>query len=157
MTGTVDSIVPVRRTVTLSNGRDVQVRPFRIFGDMEALQEQLPRLAPFFGEIAEGRFLNALAQAGDPCLRLTALATRLTAEELNAMDGDDQVALVLAAFEVNADFFGQRLTPALTRVLSLLTTPTDRGESSSRPAFQDMTQPAPPPGPQPPEPTAPPA
>ena len=156
MTAAPDSIVPVRRAVTLSDGATVTVRPFRIFGDMEALQEHLPRLAPFFGEIAEGRFLNALAQAGDPCLRLTALATRLSPDQIGALDGDDQVALVLAAFEVNADFFGQRLTPALTKVLSLLTTPIDRGASSSSSprAFQDMTQPA---GPEAPSPTPPPA
>ena len=156
MSEPADSIVPVRRSVTLTDGREVSVRPFRIFGDMEALQEHLPRLGPFFGEIAEGRFLNALAQAGDPCLRLTALATRLPADELSGMDGDDQVALVLATFEVNADFFGQRLTPALTRVLSLLTTPIARGESSSHRPFQDMTA-TPPAGPEAPLPTPPPA
>lgn len=142
MSPPADSIIPVRRSVTLCDGRVVSLRPFRIFGDMEALQEHLPRLAPFFGEIAEGRFLNALAQAGDPCLRLTALAARLPTDEIGALDGDDQVALVLAAFQVNADFFGQRLTPALTRVLSLLTTPSDRGESSGPRPFLDMTQPA---------------
>lgn len=153
MSPPADSIIPVRRSVTLCDGRVVSLRPFRIFGDMEALQEHLPRLAPFFGEIAEGRFLNALAQAGDPCLRLTALAARFSTDEIGALDGDDQVALVLAAFEVNADFFGHRLTPALTRVLSLLTTPSDRGGSSGPRPFQDMTQPA---APQTPAPTPPP-
>lgn len=137
---TATGVIPVARTVTVA-GPDgplpIAVRPFRIFGDMQVLNDALPKLSPFLTSIAGGDVLSALVGAEEPCLSLVILATRLDADVIVGLDGDDQLALLVATFEVNADFFGRRLAPALGKVInSLLTPATAPGD---KPAFQDMT------------------
>lgn len=140
------SILPRHRLVTVQQDgppRELAVRPFRIFGDMDAINAILPKLQPFLADLAKGNYLGALMQAGEPCLALVALSTRLPAADIVALDSEDQLALVTATFEVNVDFFVHRLTPAITAlVASLLPAPTTTIPGAA-PTFQDMTAPAP--------------
>ena len=131
---TASAVVPVVRTVPVngpSGPQDIGVRPFRIIGDMAVLNDVLPRLQPFLAAIAGGDILSALVGAEEPCLHLVILATRLDADAIVALDGDSQLDLLVATFEVNADFFGRRLAPALGQVITSLLTP-QTGRASCR-------------------------
>lgn len=141
MNESVSAVVPRKRMVIAERGGapiEIAVRPFRIFGDMQALHDIMPRLQPFLGGIASGDFIGALAEAGEPCLQLIMLATRLDADTIVELESADQLALIAATFEVNVDFFARQLGPTLLSVVNQLvpTIPTGPGEA---PSFQDMT------------------
>lgn len=133
------SIFVRERAVTVivdGQPQPVAVRPFRLFGDMTALRDVLPALAPFLGRLQQGQYLEALLLAGEPCLQIVAIATRQPPDFVLALEAEDQLALLTATLEVNSDFFVQRLTPAIATLVSRLIPTTPPGAAQT---FQDMT------------------
>lgn len=81
---------------------------------------ELPRLLavvrPFADAIsAEPDWLALLGAHGDGVLELLAITTRKDRTWVNDLSLDDAVQLAASVFEVNADFFVQRVVPGITR------------------------------------------
>jgi len=104
-----DAFPPV--PVTLDIGDDtLEITPIRV-GEVPAL---LQAVRPFVGQLsADPDWLMLLAEYGESLLRAIAIASRRPTEWVAALAMDDAVRLATAVFEVNADFFVQRLAPVV--------------------------------------------
>jgi len=104
-----DAFPPV--PVTLDVGSDtLELTPIRV-GEVPAL---LQAVRPFVGQLsAEPDWFALLAEHGEDLLRAIAIASRRPPEWVAALALDDAVRLATAVFEVNADFFVQRLAPVV--------------------------------------------
>lgn len=130
----VSSVIPVKREVITATGV-ITVRPFRLFGEMEQLNTWLPKLGPFFAQLKAGDYWPALQQASEACMHLAMLSARVDRAQLEALEAEEQLAVLVAMVEVNLDFFVHRLTPQITGMLVSLTPAVPGGA----PVFQDMT------------------
>ncbi|MBS0214032.1 MAG: hypothetical protein JSR26_12795 [Proteobacteria bacterium] len=102
---------PAPVAVQLSCGA-LELTPVRL-GDLPRL---LAVVRPFADVIsAEPDWLALLGAHGDGVLELLAITTRKDRAWVNDLSLDDAVQLAAAVFEVNADFFVQRVVPGITR------------------------------------------
>lgn len=67
--------------------------------------------APFMERIVTSDYLGAMIHHTDAVLDCVTIATGAARDWLDAMAPDEALRLVAAVFEVNADFFAQRLLP----------------------------------------------
>jgi len=88
-----------------------------------ALRPLLPRLNAVLagGEGVTAEVLFDLLAEGEHLVEAVAIAVRKPATWVGGLAADDFLALVLKVLEVNADFFAQRLAPALAGRLALTT------------------------------------
>ena len=92
-------------------GLTLALSPIRI-GELPAL---LAAIQPFASELAAGEpdWLGLLGTQGEGLLEALALAARQPKEWVQALTLEEAVRLATAVFEVNADFFVQRVVPAI--------------------------------------------
>lgn len=92
-------------------GEALSITPIRI-GDVPAL---LAAVQPFADQLAstDPDWLSILSTHGTALLRTLALASRRPQEWIDELPLDEAIALATAIFEVNADFFVQRVMPAV--------------------------------------------
>jgi len=134
-------VLTAQKTVRLSTGKKLDIRPYSWadtfhlakpfsivlgaiathFPEMqEALQqmdgksqfEQVQEMATFLGSLKEG---DAVV---DALTDMAALAVHGRPEEIRTMMLDDFLTLASAIFEVNKDFFVQRLAPKLPKAMT---------------------------------------
>lgn len=118
----LDTYIPTPRDV-VAGGKTLQITPLRV--------RQIPAfaaaVAPAAGLLMSGDVLKALAVHGDSMLQAVAVATGEPADWLGDLLPDDFIGLASVVVEVNADFFVQRLAPAIeaaTAQLQRTLTPT---------------------------------
>lgn len=108
--------------------RRIALLPLRI-RQLPAFSRAVSKVAPL---LAEGRLIEALAADGDGVIEAVAIAADVEREWLDELYPDAFLDLVAAVVEVNLDFFGRRLRPALEAAQERLTAATTfAGESSS--------------------------
>lgn len=91
-------------------GESLEITPIRV-GEVPAL---IKAVRPFAGQLsADPDWLALLAEHGESLLGALALAARRERAWVERLSLDDAVRLAAALFEVNADFFVQRLAPAV--------------------------------------------
>jgi len=92
-------------------GETLAITPIRV-GEVPAL---LATIQPFADQLAsaEPDWLAILSTHGTALLRTLALASRQSQDWIDALPLDAAIALATAIFEVNADFFVQRVKPAV--------------------------------------------
>ena len=92
-------------------GETLSITPIRV-GEVPAL---LATIQPFADQLAsvEPDWLAILSTHGTALLRTLALASRQSQDWIDALPLDAAIALATAVFEVNADFFVQRVKPAV--------------------------------------------
>lgn len=133
----ISGIFPPTQTLTLSDGRVFEIKPFT-FGQMADAARALGAVGSVIAMVDIIGLMTALVEAGEPAVKLVQMATSMTQEQVLALPQDDGIAVLAAVLEVNADFFARRVITAMTRLLNVAMkalTP-DPGE---KPAFQDMT------------------
>jgi len=105
----LNTLVPEPVVVEITGNR-IEITPLRV-GEFPAM---LRAIRPFAEQLAgEPDWLALLAGHGESLLDALALACRRPREWVDGLDLDDALQLVAAVFEVNADFFVQRLAPAV--------------------------------------------
>jgi len=77
------------------------------------LPEFLAAVKPVARELAEGDILDALARNADSVINAITIGAGCDRDWLDEQEPDALVALGSAVIEVNADFFVERLLPAL--------------------------------------------
>ena len=91
-------------------GDTLEITPIRV-GEVPAL---INAVRPFIAQLsAEPDWLALLAEHGEALICAIAIASRRPPEWVADLAMDDAVRLATAVFEVNADFFVQRLAPAV--------------------------------------------
>ncbi len=84
------------------------------------LQAFLAALEPVARELMAGDILPAIVRHTDAVITATAIGAGVERQWLEAQDAEALVLLAGAVIEVNADFFVQRLVPALTMAAQAL-------------------------------------
>ena len=105
----LDVLVPQPQVVDLA-GQRLAISPL-VLGELPAM---LKAVQPFAQRLAgEPDWLALLSDHGDALLTGLAIASRQPREWVDALALDDAITLAATVFEVNADFFVQRLAPAV--------------------------------------------
>jgi hypothetical protein len=108
-----ETFPPVPQVVTVA-GVAVELTPIRLGELPRILAAVRPIAADCSADLsAQPDWLVLLARHGEAMLELLALATRRDRAWIEALALDEAVTLAAAVFEVNADFFVQRVAPSI--------------------------------------------
>ena len=107
---TFAALPPVPVTLVIG-GERLELTPLKV-GDVPAFARAVQPLAASLS--ASPDWLALLAEHGEAVIDAVAIASRRPPEWVTNLALDDAVRLAEAVFEVNADFFIQRVLPSLT-------------------------------------------
>ena len=107
---TFAALPPVPVTLVIG-GERLELAPLKV-GDVPAFARAVQPVAASLS--ASPDWLALLAEHGEAVIDAVAIASRRPPEWVTNLALDDAVRLAEAVFEVNADFFIQRVLPSLT-------------------------------------------
>ena len=110
MSDTFAALPPVPVTLVIG-GERLELTPLKV-GDVPAFARAVQSVAASLS--ASPDWLALLAEHGEAVIDAVAIASRRPPEWVTNLALDDAVRLAEAVFEVNADFFIQRVLPSLT-------------------------------------------
>ncbi|MEH6539924.1 hypothetical protein [Halopseudomonas sp.] len=105
-----DAFPPTPQSLAIA-GIALEITPIRV-GEIPAL---LAAVRPFAHRLVDGEpdWLELLADHGEALIKAIAVASRRPQEWVSGLAMDDAIRLATALFEVNADFFVQRVVPTI--------------------------------------------
>lgn len=109
----LDILDPTGRNVMVG-GRTVSVVPLTI-GQLPRFVRAIQPAAPLLAGDTDINWLPLVAEHGEALIAAAAVATGIEPKDIEALAPDEFVLLCGAIFEVNCDFFVQRLAPAMER------------------------------------------
>ncbi|MDE1998671.1 MAG: hypothetical protein KGI52_07075 [Burkholderiales bacterium] len=127
---------PVPRTVQVA-GAQISLTPLRV-GQLPTVLHTLKRIEPALRQTPID-WLALLAEHGDALLALVAVAAGRERAWVEQLALDDFGVLARAVWEVNLDFFAQRLAPLLNAPATTAPTGPSPSPSSSAPATPSAT------------------
>ena len=104
------ALPPVPALVEIA-GEHIELTPLKV-GEVPAFARAVQPIAASLS--ASPDWLAILAEHGEAVIDVVAIASRRPPEWVTNLALDDAVRLAEAVFEVNADFFIQRVLPSLT-------------------------------------------
>ena len=107
---TFSALPPVPVTLVIG-GERLELTPLKV-GDVPAFARAIQPAAASLS--ASPDWLELLALHGEAVVEAVAIASRRPPEWVRDLEIDDAVRLAESVFEVNADFFIQRVLPSLT-------------------------------------------
>jgi hypothetical protein len=124
---TLETFVPEPVVVEVA-GETVEIAPLKV-GELPAF---IRAIRPFAQHLTEEvDWLSLFGERGEDLVFALAVAIRRPREWVAARELDEAIRLAEAVFEVNADFFIQRLAPILARVANKVETIGARYSSAS--------------------------
>ena len=111
MTGDTFAALPPVPVVLVIGGERLELTPIRV-GELPAFARAVQPVAASLS--ASPDWLALMADHGETVIEAVAIATRRPVEWVAGLGLDEAVRLAEAVFEVNADFFIQRVLPSLT-------------------------------------------
>jgi hypothetical protein len=111
MTGDTFAALPPVPVTLVIGGERLELTPLRV-GDVPAFARAVQPVAASLS--ASPDWLALLAEHGEAVIDAVAIASRRPSEWVTNLALDEAVRLTEAVFEVNADFFIQRVLPTLT-------------------------------------------
>lgn len=108
---TLETFAPTPRIVVLNDGRQVPILPLRL-GQMPAFTVAAKAAAP---SLFSADYLTILEDHPTDAMAMIGIVTDLSPGDIAALWQDETVALLSTIYEVNSDFFIQRLRPAMTK------------------------------------------
>lgn len=122
----VDVLDPARREVALTGRASVQLRPITAGQLPRFLRAVRPILLAVTAKgdalkeaNAEIQLMDLYIDHGENINAAVAIASGLPLEEVEALPLDDLMRLAVAVWEINQDFFGQRVIPLLGPLTNL--------------------------------------
>lgn len=105
-----DAFPPTPQSMEIA-GVELAITPIRV-GEIPAL---LAAGRPFAHRLVDGEpdWLELLAEHGEALIKAIAVASRQPQDWVAALTMDDAIRLAATLFEVNADFFVQRVVPTI--------------------------------------------
>jgi hypothetical protein len=105
-----DAFPPTPQTLAIAE-IELAITPIRV-GEIPAL---LAAVRPFAHRLVDGDpdWLELLADHGEELIKAIAVASRQPQDWVAALTMDDAIRLATTLFEVNADFFVQRVVPTI--------------------------------------------
>lgn len=115
---TLETFVPEPVVVEIA-GESLEIAPLKV-GELPAF---IRAIRPFAQHLTEEvDWLALFGERGDDLVHALAVSVRRPREWVAARELDEAIRLAEAVFEVNADFFIQRLAPILARVANKVET-----------------------------------
>ncbi len=111
------SALPPVATSIIINDEAIEIIPIRM-GELPAFTRAVQPLAAHLSTSPD--WLVLIAENGEALIDALAIATRRPREWIAALELDDAIKLASEVFEVNADFFIQRLLPSVTEAAARL-------------------------------------
>ena len=111
MRGDIFAALPPVPVTLVIGGERLDLTPLKV-GDVPAFARAVQPVAASLS--ASPDWLALLAEHGEAVIDAVAIASRRPSEWVTSLALDDAVRLAEAVFEVNADFFIQRVLPSLT-------------------------------------------
>ena len=115
---TFSALPPVPVTLVIG-GERLELTPLKV-GELPAFARAVQPVAASLS--ASPDWLALLAEHGEAVIEAVAIASRRPAEWVAGLGLDEAVRLAEAVFEVNADFFIQRVLPGLTKAAARIST-----------------------------------
>jgi hypothetical protein len=132
----LDVLDPTDHKVTVA-GQSITVRPLTI-GQLPRFVRAIRPAAPHLRGDEDLDWLALVADHGEALIWAAAIATGIDEKEIESLAPDEFVLLCGAIFEVNVDFFVQRLGPAIERasdrMVAAMATSPGAGAIPSRPS-----------------------
>ena len=124
---TLETFVPDPVVIDIAGDR-VEIAPLKV-GELPAF---IRAIRPFAQHLTHDvDWLSLFGERGEDLVAALAVAIRRPREWVAARELDEAIRLCEAVFEVNADFFIQRLAPVLARVATRVETIGARCSSAS--------------------------
>lgn len=117
MTDNSFAALPPVATSIVINDETIDITPIKM-GELPALTRAVQPLASHLS--ASPDWLALIAEHGNALIDALAIATRRPREWVATLELDDAIRLASTVFEVNADFFIQRLLPSVTEAAARL-------------------------------------
>ena len=111
--GQAFAALPPEALILVVGGETLEVTPLRI-GELPGFARAVKPIAAHF--TLQPDWMRILGEDGEALILALALACRRPPEWLAALSLDEAIKVAEAVFEVNADFFIQRVVPQLQRV-----------------------------------------
>jgi len=111
MTGDTFAALPPVPVTLVIGGERLELTPIKV-GEVPAFAKAVQPVALSLS--ASPDWLALLAEHGEAVIEAVAIASRRPPEWVRGLELDEAVRLAEAVFEVNADFFIQRVLPSLT-------------------------------------------
>lgn len=112
-------LFPIGKQISI-NEENLTIKPFkfgelpRVFKCIEPITGVLAQMLAS-GEVNAGSIAGLVANGGDSILDLIALGTKKPRGWVDQLEMDQGVELLVSIFEVNADFFTQKVLPTLNQ------------------------------------------
>ena len=119
MTGEPFAALPPVPVTLVIGGERLELTPIRV-GELPAFARAVQPVAVSLS--ASPDWLALMAEHGEAVIEAVAIASRRPKDWLAGLDLDDAVRLTEAVFEVNADFFIQRVWPSLSEAAAQIGT-----------------------------------
>jgi len=110
------ALPPVATSIVIKD-ETIDITPIQI-GELPSFSRAVQPLATHLS--ASPDWLALIAQHGDALIDALAIAIRRPREWVTTLELDDAIKLASTVFEVNADFFIQRLLPSVTEAAARL-------------------------------------
>lgn len=127
----LEVLAPIARELTLQNIK-VTITPFK-FTQFTLVGKFLQQIRSKIGDIdmevvndASGNptlkidFIKLIAECGEEIKGLCVLASGKDAAFIDTLDADEGIVLLATIFEVNKDFFSQKISPQLEKIVARL-------------------------------------
>lgn len=111
--GQAFAALPPQPLILSLGGETLEVTPLRI-GELPGFARAVKPIAAHLS--TQPDWMLILAEDGEALIQALAIACRRSPEWLAALSLDEAIQVAEAVFEVNADFFIQRVVPQLQRV-----------------------------------------
>jgi hypothetical protein len=125
----LDVLDPPEHSVTVA-GQSITVRPLTI-GQLPRFARAIQPAAPVLAGFQDPDWLALIAEHGEALIAAAAVATGIESKEIESLAPDEFVLLCGIIFEVNVDFFVQRLGPAMERASDRILAATARIEAGN--------------------------
>ncbi len=112
------ALPPIATSIVIAD-ETIELTPIKI-GELPALSRAVQPIADHL--CASPDWLALIAEHGEALIDTLAIATRRPREWIAALELDEAIKLASTVFEVNADFFIQRLLPSITQAAVRLET-----------------------------------
>lgn len=128
MSNELQQLFPVGKTIRICD-ENLTIKPFK-FGELPRVFKAIEPITGSLGALLQTRnpditlIANLIGEGGESIMDLMCIAAKVPRSKLDEMEMDEGVELLVSIFEVNADFFIQKVLPLVNAKMAKTAGPT---------------------------------
>lgn len=128
MSNELTALFPTGKQISIC-GENLTIKPFK-FGELPKVFKAIEPITGTLGSLLQSRspditvIANLISEGGESIMDLMCIAAKVPRSKLDEMEMDDGVELLVSIFEVNADFFIQKVLPLVNAKMTKTVGPT---------------------------------